>query len=441
MNYKLKLRQNYLETIPSHIYFLMKKFKEFDIQTRLVGGAVRDILMGNEPKDYDLVFSASPDRFLEVCQQLNYKVVLDGFSHGIIKVVTHSGLVVDFAACRRDVFTDGRHAKVEYGESFVNDAKRRDFTFNSMSIDINGKLHDPNLGVRDLEAGEIRFIGNSADRIKEDYLRILRFVRFMVRYDLTANEFTIHAVRRYVHGLNKISKERIAMEIKSIFGHFVPAKCVKFMNDSGLSDYVFGFKLRTSPKLSIEDVESFWIPNLLRYVPDGKESKGLAFVKQYPFSNKEKKTFVAIYDGLRDFVLSINKNYVNVKYPEYIDQIGAYMNVNIKVDVPKKPYTGSFVMEAIPGLDLKHISTVLAEMDKYWARQDFKPQAIETLRMVIPELQRQDVIGPEIKNHMKAYIKQLDDSISFLEYSDPAEAVVQKNTYNKLKLIWGFDID
>ena len=123
---------------------------------------------------------------------------------------------VELTTLRKDIKTDGRYVEVEYTDNWQQDSERRDFTINAIYMDINGKLYDPQMGTVDLKNKNIKFIGDPQKRIEEDYLRIVRFIRFKVMYDIVVEPTTSDAIKQNLDGIKKISKERILIELLKI---------------------------------------------------------------------------------------------------------------------------------------------------------------------------------------------------------------------------------
>ena len=185
---------------------------------RLVGGAVRDLLLTHPPKDFDIATSAVPEKVMKLFRDKGYTVVPTGLSHGTVTVVCQ-GEPYEITTLRRDKECDGRWANVEFTWDWEEDARRRDFTFNAMSIDLEtGELYDYFGGEEDLLNGRVRFVGNACERILEDRLRILRFYRFLGRYEhfRELDEEALLAITQEAPGLAEISGERIWMEMSKI---------------------------------------------------------------------------------------------------------------------------------------------------------------------------------------------------------------------------------
>ncbi len=201
---------------------------------RLVGGAVRDRLAGLPVADHDL---ATPDPPHEVAQRLaaaGIRTVPTGLAHGTLTAIV-GGRPFEVTTLRRDVSTDGRHAETEWTSDWREDAGRRDFTINAMSIDREGALHDYFGGRDDLAAGRVRFVGDAATRIEEDHLRILRFFRFDSRFRAgDPDPEAARAIRARAHLIARLSAERVWSELKRLLSAARQAAAVHLMADLGV---------------------------------------------------------------------------------------------------------------------------------------------------------------------------------------------------------------
>ena len=146
-------------------------------EARVVGGAVRNALLGEPLGDIDIATTALPDEVIRRAEAAGFKAVPTGIEHGTVTVVA-AGRPFEVTTLREDVETFGRHAKVAFGRDWKRDAERRDFTLNALSAARDGTIHDYVGGLADIAVRRVRFIGDPASRIAEDYLRILRFFRF-----------------------------------------------------------------------------------------------------------------------------------------------------------------------------------------------------------------------------------------------------------------------
>jgi len=193
-----------------------KLFKDAGHEIRIVGGAVRDAVLGKTPKDIDLATTATPEEMVDIAESNNIKYIETGLQHGTITMVIN-GEPYEITTLRIDKDTDGRHASVEWTKSFKEDAARRDLTFNAMSVDMRGNLHDYFGGVQDLKKGRAKFVGDVGQRIEEDYLRILRYFRFLGRQsNPVEDEEDLQKIASSAKGLDKISGERIWSEFSKI---------------------------------------------------------------------------------------------------------------------------------------------------------------------------------------------------------------------------------
>ena len=209
-------------------------------QARVVGGAVRNTLLGHPVPDVDIATSALPEDVMQRAAQAGLKPVGTGFEHGTITVVS-SGFPYEVTTLRQDVETFGRQARVVFGKDWVKDAERRDFTMNALYVDRYGGLHDPLGGLKDCLEGRVRFIGDPDTRIKEDYLRILRFFRIYAAYgrgDVDADG--LGACLRQRDGLRRLSAERIGHEMRRLLRAPLAATALRLMNDCGLWEIATG---------------------------------------------------------------------------------------------------------------------------------------------------------------------------------------------------------
>ncbi|WP_018259802.1 CCA tRNA nucleotidyltransferase [Methylobacterium sp. WSM2598] len=209
-------------------------------ETRLVGGAVRDALLGRAVADVDLATTLLPETVMRRAAASGLKPVPTGISHGTVTVVAH-GEPFEVTTLREDVETDGRHAVVRYGRDFGRDAARRDFTINALFADAGGHLHDPVGGLPDLAAGRVRFIGDPAQRIREDYLRILRFFRFHARYGRgPLDPAGLAAAIAARDGLATLSRERVRVEMLKLVAAPGAPEVVAVMSATGLLQRLLG---------------------------------------------------------------------------------------------------------------------------------------------------------------------------------------------------------
>lgn len=207
-------------------------------RARLVGGCVRDMLAGREVADIDLATPDPPEAVRAALGGAGLRTIPTGLAHGTVTAIS-GGRPFEITTLRRDEETDGRHARVAWTDDFTQDAARRDFTINAMSLDQAGTLHDPFGGAEDLKEGRVRFVGNAAARIAEDYLRVLRFFRFFARYgrpppDHAAIEAIRAAAALPEGGLRRLSAERVWSELKRILATPNPRDTMALMAELGV---------------------------------------------------------------------------------------------------------------------------------------------------------------------------------------------------------------
>ncbi len=209
-------------------------------EARIVGGAVRNALLGEAVADIDVATTALPLETVRRARAAGFKPVPTGIEHGTITVVV-AGTPFEVTTLRRDVETDGRHAVVAFGRDFRQDALRRDFTINALGLDAAGALHDYAGGLGDLAGRRVRFIGQARDRIAEDYLRILRFFRFHARYGAgEPDKGALEACTAGRAGLEGLSRERVRAELLKLLVAPRATATLRAMAGAGLLMPVLG---------------------------------------------------------------------------------------------------------------------------------------------------------------------------------------------------------
>ncbi|TNC14266.1 CCA tRNA nucleotidyltransferase [Methylobacterium terricola] len=209
-------------------------------ETRLVGGAVRDALLGRPVADIDLATTLLPEEVVRRAAEAGLKPVPTGLAHGTVTVVAE-GEPFEVTTLREDIETDGRHAVVRFGRDFARDAARRDFTVNALSIDPAGRVHDTVGGLADLAASRVRFIGEARQRIREDYLRTLRFFRFHARFGAGAPDPEgLAAAIEARDGLALLSRERVRGELLKLLAAPGAPAVTAVMQATGLLGRLIG---------------------------------------------------------------------------------------------------------------------------------------------------------------------------------------------------------
>ena len=205
-----------------------------------VGGCVRNALLHEAVGDLDLATDALPDRVMRLAEAAGFKAIPTGIDHGTVTVLA-KGVTHEITTFRRDVQTDGRHAVVAYSTDIAQDAARRDFTMNAIYADPSGNVVDPLGGLPDLLARRLRFVGDPALRIREDYLRILRFFRFSATYGdpaLGVEADALAACAQLADGIDTLSRERIGAEMRKLLSARDPAPALASMAAAGILRHI-----------------------------------------------------------------------------------------------------------------------------------------------------------------------------------------------------------
>lgn len=236
-------------------------------QAWFVGGCVRNALLGAPITDIDITTDATPERVIELAKRAGFHPVPTGFEHGTVTVVVQ-GAPFEVTTFRRDVETDGRRAVVAYAGSIEEDARRRDFTMNALYAAPDGQITDPLGGMSDLVARKVRFIDDAHDRIREDYLRILRFFRFHAWYGDPAGGLdpaALAAIAELSAGIETLSRERVGAEMKKLLAAPDPAPSVAAMVQAGVLAHVLpGADPRALPILVHHEQSIGAAPNAIR---------------------------------------------------------------------------------------------------------------------------------------------------------------------------------
>ncbi|MSR36064.1 MAG: CCA tRNA nucleotidyltransferase [Gemmatimonadetes bacterium] len=217
---------------PPAVAWVARTLEEAGFETWAVGGAVRDALLGVDSVDWDFATRARPEQV----KRLFKRTVDVGIAHGTVGVLARDGTLYEVTTFRRDVKTNGRHATVEFADRLDDDLSRRDFTINAVAWHpLRDELHDPFGGVADLERGVLRTVGRPDDRFAEDYLRVLRALRFAGRFELAIDPATWSALRGATDQLGALSPERVREELLKVLGaDAAPGPALALYAESGV---------------------------------------------------------------------------------------------------------------------------------------------------------------------------------------------------------------
>ena len=269
-------------------------------EARVAGGAVRNALMGEDVGDVDLATTLVPEATMEALEDAGLKAVPTGIDHGTITAVSDA-TGYEITTIRDDIETDGRHAVVRFGTDWKRDAFRRDLTINGLYCDRHGEVFDPLGNLDDVKARQVRFIGDAGERIEEDYLRILRFFRFFAQYGAGRPDAEgLKAVTRLKKGLERVSVERIWMELRKLLAARDPSRSLLWMRTTGVLNLI----LPESEKWGIDFVAPLieaetrfgWQADALQRLqaiirPDGAVARKLA--KRLKLSNADRDRLLA----------------------------------------------------------------------------------------------------------------------------------------------------
>ena len=379
-----------------------------DSEARYVGGCVRKIINKEEVDDIDLAVNLNPS---EVCQCLknnDIEYYESGILHGTVTAIINKHKF-EITSLRQDVDTDGRHAKVEFSKNWKEDASRRDFTFNSIYADIDGNLFDPFDGKKDLENGKINFIGDADKRVKEDFLRVLRYVRFYLNYSKNKHDpEIIKIIKKNLIGLQKISSERLLDEFKKLlntngfFRLFEDKECLEIINLSfpQLKNISVLKKLNSFAKQEFRKVDFVFLVSLM--VIDGTDNADY-FVYKFNISKKDQKRIIFLNNFFSKNITKKSFSEKNLNKIFYFNGVGAindllyfrifksntvdpYLlqlikNFN-KKEVPIMPFKANFLMEKYNIPEGKELGGKLKLIEETWCDNNFQISDAEVQKII-----------------------------------------------------------
>lgn len=253
--------------------------------SRFVGGCVRDSLLGEPPKDFDVATVLEPERASSALKAAGLGVAPTGIDHGTITaIVDHQG--VEVTTLRADVSTDGRRATVAFTREWATDASRRDFTINAIYLTPDGSIYDPVGGFGDAKARKVRFIGQPSDRIREDFLRILRFFRFSARFCEAFDKEGLAACAALKDGVGQLSAERIGAEMSAILSLPRASVALDAMSGAGVLGEIWSGAADLAAARRMKELDPHATPPLMLAALYGSEGAGIGSALR--ISNAEK---------------------------------------------------------------------------------------------------------------------------------------------------------
>ena len=397
LNYLSNKIKNLTNNTPVRkIFEAINEYSE-ESEIRYVGGCVRKIINNEKVDDIDLATNLLPEQVCEVLKKKEINYYESGIDHGTITALIDN-YKFEITTLRKDVSTDGRHAKVEFTNNWKDDASRRDFTINAIYSDAEGNLFDPYNGKKDLEEGYINFIGDVNKRIQEDYLRILRYIRFFLNYSKQPhNSEILRKLKINIGGVSKLSKERLLDELKKIFKLDT---LEKLMNEKlsleliliifpELKNYNLFNKLNSEKKNVLREVDFIFLLSLM--IIDNSDNVDY-FLYKYNLSKKDQKRIKIIDSFFKDkFNL---KKFTQYNFNEYFYYEGNQAVLDVlrfkvikskKIDkslielieyyknkpIPKMPIGAELLMQKYKIPEGKQLGVKLKKIEVEWVKNNF----------------------------------------------------------------------
>ena len=377
-------------------------------QIRFIGGCVRKALSNENIDDIDLAVDLTPEEVKLILKNNNIKFFETGIEHGTITAKINNEKF-EITSLRRDIKSYGRHADVEFTKKWYEDAARRDFSINCIYADLEGNLYDPFEGKKDLKNGKVKFIGNAENRIREDYLRVLRYIRFFLDYSNQPHDLDIQKkILKNISGINKISKERLLSELEKIFR----SKNIFKINDDEFLKKILHLvfpelkNIHLLEKLNDQALEIlqskdflFWLSILIIDETDNTDY----FLYKYKLSNNDKKRIKFLYQNypkLSDNNFFSEKNFHKLVY--YNDKSLVIDLIDFKICVSKKditkmiklkkliietnkpifPIKAKNLIEEYNLKEGKELGTKLKKIEDIWVQNNFKITNQEVNRII-----------------------------------------------------------
>ncbi len=396
-----------IKNLPLEVKKIFEIFlKEDSDAIRLVGGCVRDSIMGLKAKDFDFATKFLPQKVIEILLQNNIHAVPTGIKFGTITaVINHQHF--EITTLRKDSEHNGRHCEPEFIDDYFFDAARRDFTMNALYLDNQGLVHDYFDGISDLKSRKVKFIGDASQRIEEDFLRILRFFRFSCRYAAELDNEGLEACITHKNSIKFLSADRIRNEILKTFAAAENERLIwifEELENCGIRAEIFSAKLQIENLKKILSLEEPFKINLSDHLKFAALifDQGINLQEAFlhlNFSNHEKEYFRFLfvktcnttlsldYKALRELLVFEEKHFVRDFYLLSLSQNSYEISEAKKllkfIDdfvLPNFPINGDDLM--VRGIRGKEIGRVLSQTKKLWIDSDFKLQQSDLLEIL-----------------------------------------------------------
>jgi len=358
-------------------------------EVALVGGFVRNILLNekfsSDNFSFDLATNLKPEKLINIFGK-NIKYLEEGLKHGTV-IIKNNNHIFEVTSLRKDSSPSGRYSSVIFHNSWKMDASRRDLTINAIYLDLNGNIFDPFEGVRDLMMGRVEFIGKMVDRLKEDYLRLLRYIRFYSKYSkFNINEKKLTIIKKYSKKIKILSKERIIDEQRKIFSEDfeISLRSAEMMRKTNLDIECYGEKFELSKFCELKKIltKVSWIKKISILF---QKTNNRNLLKNLPVSLKEREIFYNLQNNFTEKEIAA---LLSLKWKQHVYYLGEDVGLKLLLSVkfsskikkrfediinykkPKLPVDGRDLLDC--GLKQgQKIGETLVRIEKKWVKSNF----------------------------------------------------------------------